>query len=771
MQLRFFRVFSCPLFFGLLALTVACPSVFAQDGRKRVLILNSYHPGFPWSDGITYGMVETLRAAHPDIDIRIEYMDTKRQPSNLDSPYMRHVLDYLRHKYEGMHLDAVLCSDGWALRFAHEHRDGLLAGAPVVFCGAHGAEVPRMDRSQFTGLLEFLDREATVDLALRLHPEAHRLVVITNTAGGATANYEPIRDHCRRNHPDRELVLLDAKDLSGAELVEAMRCQPPGTVAIFSDFFHDRTGAYISPKWLVPTLARESDVPMYVYGEAYFGLGVVGGKITSGYHHGRDAATMALRILDGESPADIPIQETSLNRHLFDWRQLKRFGIDESELPAGSQVHFHPYSVYEEHRELIWAVGIGFVVMGLLVAVLAGNILRRRRAEREQRELQQQLHHAHKMEAIGQLAGGIAHDFNNLLAIIQGNAELLAGRHEAGEAHEHVRQIVRAAKRGSSLTGQLLAFARKGAVREEPVDVHAAIDEVASILTHGFDRSITVRRQFAAEQHTVLTDPAQLHSALLNLALNARDAMPDGGELLLATTNRQIDRAERKSGAPRGGSYVEIVVRDTGEGIPEDVLPRIFEPFFTTKEPGKGTGLGLAAVYGFAQTHRGAIDVESRPGEGATFRMLLPTAKAPAAARPPRQEPAPRRPEGGILVVDDEELVRRFAASALRDRGYCVAECADGQEAVEYFRENHERLSLVLLDLVMPNLGGADAFRQMRRVNPDVPVLLWSGYVGNDGATAVLEEGACGLLNKPFDLDDLYLHVDRHARASAQPCC
>ena len=394
------------------------------------------------------------------------------------------------------------------------------------------------------------------------------------------------------------------------------------------------------------------------------------------------------------------------------------------------------------------------------------DVTDRKRAEAERDRLEEQLRQAQKMEAVGQLAGGIAHDFNNILTAILGNAELLKmGLPPAGEQAEFADEVVKGANRAADLTRQLLAFARKGRRQVVPVDIHNVVTQTVSMLTRTIDKRIEIRLELHASPSTVMGDPTQLQNALLNLGVNARDAMADGGVLTYATRNVTFTKADCDERAYEltPGNFLEVRVADTGAGMDEQTQERIFEPFFTTKEVGKGTGLGLAGVYGCVKSHNGSIGVSSEPGRGATLKILLPLADADAA--PPARTVAsdePVRGTGHVLIVDDEESVCSFVRTSLRDLGYTVSTCADGASGVDHYREHHREIDLVILDLIMPKMNGQDAFREMRRINPNVRALVSSGFSHTQAARQMLDDGALALLNKPFRITELSQAVAEH---------
>jgi PAS domain S-box-containing protein len=375
----------------------------------------------------------------------------------------------------------------------------------------------------------------------------------------------------------------------------------------------------------------------------------------------------------------------------------------------------------------------------------------------ERLRLEEQLRQAEKMTALGQLAGGVAHDFNNQLAGILGYAELLRERVGDNELlRRYAEGIVTGAQRSARLTQQLLAFARKGKYQVVPVALHEILDEVLAILEHSIDKRIMIRRAFSTTPIQVVGDPAQLQNALLNLAINARDAMPEGGELALATEVVTVDQAFQQAGnlelAP--GRYACIRISDTGIGMDEATRRRAFEPFFTTKEPGRGTGLGLSAAYGIVRNHLGALRLDSAPGRGTRVEVLLPLAvRAPEAAAD--GQPSAEASFLRILLVDDEDLVRAATADMLKALGHTVRECRNGREAAEVFAAGPGGFDLVILDMIMPLMSGADALAQMRSVRPGLRAILSSGYSLDDEAQRLLGQGSLGLIQKPFTISDL----------------
>jgi CheY-like chemotaxis protein len=341
------------------------------------------------------------------------------------------------------------------------------------------------------------------------------------------------------------------------------------------------------------------------------------------------------------------------------------------------------------------------------------------------------------------------------------------------DLHELTQQIIGAVQRASSLTAQLLAFARKGQYRHVPVDIHHVVDEVVTLLRRSIDKRITVDTRLDAQEHVTSGDPAQIQNAVLNLALNARDAMPQGGTLTFATTQQRLEEGDCAASpfdiVP--GDYVELAVRDTGTGMSVDVLRRIFEPFFTTKEPGKGTGMGLASVYGTVRNHRGVVTVESAPGEGSTFRLLLPRVSADGAvSEKPHDSTADETgARGHVLIADDEDMVCRTAQAILQRRGFVVTVCRNGQEVLEKYSSLWLEIDCVLLDMVMPVMGGKETFAALRAINPRARVVLVSGFSMGTDVQELLENGAAGFIQKPYTTDELLKGITDAMRLPGRP--
>jgi PAS domain S-box-containing protein len=427
-------------------------------------------------------------------------------------------------------------------------------------------------------------------------------------------------------------------------------------------------------------------------------------------------------------------------------------------LAAGHPLHLgeQPAPPGRDGRARTIAVG-GAPIVGAAgggAVLVLRDVTEQHEAERQHRDLQAAFEQAQKLESVGRLAGGVAHDFNNVLTVILGNVELaMLSVGEDSALVEPLREVREAAKGAAAVTRQLLAFSRKSVIEPQSIDLAEALERIGKMLRRliGEDVSLHV---VVGRAVRAWVDPGQLEQVLINLVVNARDAMPNGGDIVIRAGSEHLVACDpRLLPGLEAGEYAVLTVTDTGTGMSEEVKQHVFEPFFTTKEKGKGTGLGLATVYGAVRQNRGLIELDSAPGRGTTFRILLPCARR-GAANEARESGSVEPLRGGsetILLVEDDPAVRRFAARALEEAGYHVIACADGAEALAVAERDPGPIDLVLSDVVMPGMDGPTLVRALARVCPAARVLFVSGYLGhgNEAIDELARKGA-HLLAKPF---------------------
>ena len=399
------------------------------------------------------------------------------------------------------------------------------------------------------------------------------------------------------------------------------------------------------------------------------------------------------------------------------------------------------------------------------VVISFTDITEQKNAEERRRKLEAQLLQTHKMEAVGTLAGGIAHDFNNILMAITGYTELALEENRDGRTcPNELQQVMKAAERAKDLVRRILAFSRKAETDFRPLDLNRTVTQVSEMLERTIPRMIRIELHLVDGRALIHGDVGQIEQVLLNLASNAKDAMPEGGRLVFEIENVIVDEAFcRLHPEASPGEHVRLIVSDTGHGMNKDILEHIFDPFYTTKEVGKGTGMGLAMVYGIVKRHGGDISCYSEPDQGTSFRIHLPKLKEQART-PPVKEPIPEDLASGdetILVVDDEPALRDIATRILTTSGYQVFQAESGEAALEIYQESPGRFDLVILDIGMPGMGGHRCLERLRRINPNAKVIIASGYSKNGSISHSIASGPTGYVAKPFTKAEL-LKAVRH---------
>ena len=373
----------------------------------------------------------------------------------------------------------------------------------------------------------------------------------------------------------------------------------------------------------------------------------------------------------------------------------------------------------------------------------------------DRKRLEAQFQQAQKMEAIGTLAGGIAHDFNNLLMGIEGRASLMFLDIDSGHPHFiHLKGIDDMVKRGAGLTKQLLGFARGGKYEVRPTDLNELIEKSSEMFGRT-KKEVRIHRKYEKDLPTAEVDRTQIEQVLLNLYVNAWQAMPEGGDLYIQTESLTLNERDVNPFGVKPGHYVKVSVTDTGVGIDEETQQRIFEPFFTTKEMGRGTGLGLASVYGIIKNHSGIINAHSKKGEGATFNICLPASQREVTTKEKKLADEILKGTETVLLVDDETMILDVGQDMLTAMGYKVLVARSGKEAIELYEKNKDQIDIIILDMIMPDVSGGDVYDRLKEINPNIRVLLSSGYSISGQADEILKRGCDGFIQKPFNMSRL----------------
>lgn len=582
---------------------------------QRVLILLGSDYTLPASVVETEAILSTLTAStRGRMEFYTEALDANRMAM---SEYEADFVSFLKRKYQGRQMDAVIAVQAAALDFAERHRPELWPGTPVVFCAMPASWVRgRTFATGITGVTATVDPVGTLDLAMRLQPDARQVVVLGGVGETDRAFLDGARQALRRFQGRLQATWLD--HLTFEQMTEAVSRLPPDTIVLYTLISRDAAGHVFTPREALARIAHASKAPVYGMIDTYMGYGITGGKLQSLEADGRRAAELALRVLGGEPAAAIPVLPPLPSVCRVDGRELNRFGLRESRLPAGCSIEFSQPGVWAQYRREIIFVLVAIVLQGVAIAVLLVQRRLRRDAELAARRQFAELAHAARLATAGQLTAAIAHEINQPLSAILSNAEaaelmLAAEPPPIDEVRQILADIRSDDLRASEVIRRLRGLLGKHAPEMGPLDLNALAADVLGLLAvEARRRGVAMDMEFG-ELPPVHGDRVQLQQALLNLILNAMDAMDDIPRALRRVTVRT---------AANGNDGVEVAVSDAGHGIPAARLPHIFDSFATSKQD--GMGLGLSITRSIVEAHGGKIHAENNPGTGATFRFTLP---------------------------------------------------------------------------------------------------------------------------------------------------
>ena len=621
----------------------------------RVLVLQSYEQGGVWPDAVTAGLRDTLDGAGASVELWIEYLDVHRHSS---PDQQARAFGIVRRKAAEVAFDMVVASDDAAATLVAAHADTVFAGLPIVVVGlGEQALVERFPPGRATALLEGIDAHQMPALAERLRPGTRHFVIVTdNTRTGASV--QQLYRAFAHTRPDLTFEWIDGREIPLDRIVERVGATSRDAAIILSSFRRDRDQRHYPQGLAVRRIAEAATAPIYTPILSAMGQGMMIGFENRGYRHGTWAAQQVLRLIETPTARLTPLVPETAGRVVADVQALARWGVPRERLPPDTIFVNETPSFYRANKRAVWTAVVVAALQTVAIIALVVNINRRRRAEQALRnrtdhlertlveleraridrlEMEERLRQSQRLESMGRLAGGIAHDFNNLLTVILSYVELASSDARPGSTLEsHLNQIKLAGGSAADLTRQILAFSRRQVLSPEDVDVSALVRESYGLISRLLSENIETSLDLADSLPRVRIDRTQLQQVLLNLAVNSRDAMQQGGRLVIRTAAVDVD-SEYAAAHPtlRPGPTVVITVADNGDGMAPDVLEHIFDPFFTTKPKGRGTGLGLASVYGTVKQSGGWIYASSQVGHGTTFTIHFPALARTGASQVP----------------------------------------------------------------------------------------------------------------------------------------
>ncbi len=872
---KLWKYYAVNTIIALLLFGVVCNS-YGLTSQKiyRVLYINSYRPGYLWSDNILKGM-QSVFTKYENIEFDTIFLDSK---THLSNDYLDIFVRLLIQKYKNKKLDVVITSDDNAYNFYKKHRNEIAPEIPWIFCGINHISPDNVSRKdKIYGIDENRSVKKNIDMIMTIQPNVKNIVIVSDltTTGKALSN----EARKLRKYYSNKVKFKFVDDVTSEELCNILNTLSPESVVFLLVFAKDKNGQcyYDSGKSIV---LKNSAVPVYAFGDFSPNSKFLGGVITVGYDYGKLAAMQAIKLITNKQNDSTPLIQYPPLKSIVNYDNLKRFNLHNNFLPNHYVVLNKPkslYLLYKEYKATMLSILFLILCLISIIIALAINIRLRKQTQKqleseeerlrttlysigdavistdnsgcimamnrmaekltgwtfheasgknidkvlnfldttddtgqsihfskrmsisgsnlqlngyviakatkhksmvhgsvnrilnlsdevvghvfvlhditEQHKTEMLLQQSQKMDSLGQLAGGVAHDFNNMLFAILGSANLISKRVGDNEKLKKlVRNIINSSERASDLVAQLLMFSRKSKDVQNTLDVNKMIEDVISILLHSISKNIIIDSHLNATPANVIGDATRLQNAIINLGINARDAMPSGGKLSIGTSNIFLD----SSADPhmlidsKPGYYVQIDVSDTGLGIPRENINKIFDPFFTTKEVGKGTGLGLSIIYSTIKDMNGTIHVYSEEGKGTAFKIFLPLAgQDDISSHMTDSVEQLITGKGNILIIDDEELVRCTIENTLEECGYTYISAENGAEGLKRFSKYADSIDLVMLDMIMPGLSVNEIYEALVEIKPDVKILLMSGFASSSSIEEMSKK-CPAFLSKPF---------------------
>ena len=740
--------------FCLLAVLLALSALCAQARTvPNILVIHSYNPGLSWTDDIHQGIVQTLTDSGKPWSISTEYLDAKRYP---EERMLRMQSELVATHVRGHAVDAVIVSDDAAFGFVLQNREELFADVPIIFCGVNNFQPEMLGGAQgITGVSEIISVRETLDAALALHPDTRNVVII---GGSVSSTDRSNRSQFLRLMPSYagRLRFHFWQDIPTPVLLKKVSTLSPKTLVFLANAIAGMDGRMLDFGPSVALIRANTQSPIYGFWDFFLGHGIVGGKLVNGAEHGRIAARMALQILDGAAPSDLPVVREVANRFFFDHRELVRFNLDEKALPEGSVIVHRPRSIFEANKRLFLIFGSIVIALLVIIISLALVVHIRKQTLLELQSARRKAEEANEAKSL--FLAHMSHEIRTPLTGIMGLAELAIGNPGSQNVQEYLALIRQSGQNLLHIINDILDFSKVEAGKIEfqntSFDVRSMLEATIAFFDTGLkDKDVTLSLVLAQElPGTVLGDENRIRQIFFNLVGNAVKFTEKGKiELRLTGMNCEDESARM---------MLEFEISDTGCGIPADKLDNIFERFtqaarFPTRTY-QGTGLGLAIVKQLIEAMGGFIRVQSTEGTGTTFRFGFPVERTlpEEAVQGPAQDGEPRVQALSVLVAEDNPINRLFLQKSLEKLGHRVICATNGQEALDLLET--ETVDCVLMDIQMPIMDGSLATRHIRdRFGHDLPVIALTAHALQGDREKYLEEGFDEYLAKPISIKDL----------------
>ncbi|SFJ74748.1 Signal transduction histidine kinase [Desulfomicrobium apsheronum] len=733
-------------------LTLSVPCARGQSAPD-ILVIHSYNPGLSWTDDLHQGIVETLTSSGKPWTLSTEYLDAKRYPKE-------HMLqmqsELIATHVRGHAVDAVIVSDDAAFGFVLQNREELFAGVPIIFCGVNNFQPEILGGAEgITGVSEIISVRETLDAALALHPDTRNVVIIGGSLSSTDRSNRSQFLHLMPSYAGR-LRFHFWQDIPTPVLLEKVATLSPKTLVFLANAIAGLDGRMLDFGPSAALIRANTQSPIYGFWDFFLGHGIVGGKLVNGAEHGRIAARMALRILDGTAPSDLPVVREVANRFFFDYRELNRFNLDEKALPEGSIVTHRPLSIFEANKRLFLI--FGSIVIALLVIIISLTLVAHIRKQ-TLLELQSARRKADEAnEAKSLFLAHMSHEIRTPLTGIMGLAELALGNPRSPSVQEYLALIRQSGQNLLHIINDILDFSKVEAgkidLQNTPFNPGSMLESTVAFFNSGLrEKGVTLSLVLTeALPETVLGDENRIRQIFFNLVGNAVK-FTENGKIELRLTGVTPKESS-------GGMVLDFEISDTGCGIPESKLDSIFERFtqaarFPTRTY-QGTGLGLAIVKQLIEAMGGSIAVQSTEGAGTTFFFSIPVEQAlpEESAQDPTQNGESLVQGLTVLVAEDNPINRLFLQKSLEKLGHRVICATNGQEALDHLET--ATVDCVLMDIQMPVMDGSLATRHIRdRFGHNLPVIALTAHALQGDREKYLQDGFDEYLAKPISIKDL----------------